>query len=82
MTGGVDELEAFIAALRLSFLTSSTIAGSPDGLRQGIAAFRETLRPRGPLVTSSVSTEAYEQKEDDIYNSVISHSTNTVFVSH
>ncbi|KAG9031027.1 hypothetical protein FS837_003125 [Tulasnella sp. UAMH 9824] len=64
MTSGVDELEAFIAALRLSFFTSSTVVGSPDGLRQGIAAFRETLRPRGPL-----SPEAYARKEDNTYNS-------------
>ncbi|KAG8922643.1 hypothetical protein FRC00_007178 [Tulasnella sp. 408] len=68
MTSGVDELEVFIAALRLSFLTSSTVAGSPEGLRQGIAAFRQALGPRGPLVASVATPDTYGQKEDDINN--------------
>ncbi|KAG8913785.1 hypothetical protein FRC01_004388 [Tulasnella sp. 417] len=64
MTSGVDELETFIAALRLSFLTSSSTAGSPEGLRQGINAFRETLRPR-----STSTTEAHAQKSDHDHHS-------------
>ncbi|KAG8893822.1 hypothetical protein FRC00_009996 [Tulasnella sp. 408] len=68
MTSGVDELEVFIAALRLSFLTSSTVGGSPEGLRQGIAAFRQALGPRDPLVASVATPDAYGRKADDINN--------------
>ncbi|KIO33499.1 hypothetical protein M407DRAFT_17752 [Tulasnella calospora MUT 4182] len=68
MTNGVDELEAFIAALRLSFLTSSSTTGSSESLRHGIAAFRETLRPRSTLVADLAPTEVYTRKEDDIYH--------------
>ncbi|KAG8957182.1 hypothetical protein FRC00_004366 [Tulasnella sp. 408] len=51
MTSGVDELGAFIAALRVSFLTSSSAIGSPESLRQGIEAFRDALRPTNTLTT-------------------------------
>lgn len=72
MTGGIDELEAFIAGQRLSFLISSTAPGSPENLRQGVAAFRETLRPRSTLATSSAprATDGYIPKQDDVHDSV------------
>ncbi|KAG8952995.1 hypothetical protein FRC00_006534 [Tulasnella sp. 408] len=69
MTSGVDELEAFIAAQRLSFLISSTAPGSPENLRQGLAAFRETLRPLSTLDTSSAPTEGYNPQQNDIHDS-------------
>ncbi|KAG8912612.1 hypothetical protein FRC01_004996, partial [Tulasnella sp. 417] len=71
MTDGVDELEAFVAALRLSFLTSSTALGSSESLRQGIAAFRESLRPRAPFASDTTPTraDADTRKEDNVYNS-------------
>ncbi|KAG8919932.1 hypothetical protein FRC01_001021, partial [Tulasnella sp. 417] len=73
MTDGVDELEAFVAALRLSFLTSSTAPGSSEDLRQGIAAFRESLRPRAPFASDTTPTradaDADTQKEDNVYTS-------------
>ncbi|KAG9028626.1 hypothetical protein FS837_003833, partial [Tulasnella sp. UAMH 9824] len=65
MTSGVDELEASIAGQRLSFLISSAAPGSPENLRRGIAAFRQTLRPRGTLATS----EEYAPKQDDVHGS-------------
>ncbi|KAG9037831.1 hypothetical protein FS837_001364 [Tulasnella sp. UAMH 9824] len=69
MTSGVNELEAFIAALRLSFLISPATPGSPESLQQGIATFRETLRPRTTSATSSESTEDYALKQDDARHS-------------
>lgn len=79
MTSGVDELEVFIAALRLSFLTFSTVVGSPEGLRQGIATFREALGPRSLLVARPATPDGYARKEDDTYKTVRSESTNTGF---
>ncbi|KIO33496.1 hypothetical protein M407DRAFT_4005 [Tulasnella calospora MUT 4182] len=69
MASGVDELEAFVAALRLSFLTSSSTTGSPESLRQGIEAFRQTLRPTSTFTTSPMPTEAYVQKRDHGHHS-------------
>ncbi|KAG8927258.1 hypothetical protein FRC00_002180 [Tulasnella sp. 408] len=69
MTSGVNELEAFIAALRLSALISSTGSGSSESLQQGIAAFRETLRPQRIAATGSASTEEYATKQDDSHHS-------------
>ncbi|KAG8933858.1 hypothetical protein FRC01_006704 [Tulasnella sp. 417] len=73
MTSGVDEFEAFVAALRLSFLTATSTAGSPEILHQGIDAFRETLRPRSPSTLTDASptpsTEAYVQKSDHGHHS-------------
>ncbi|KAG8912478.1 hypothetical protein FRC00_004420 [Tulasnella sp. 408] len=64
MTSGVDELEAFIAALRLSFIASSSTAGSPESLRHGIEAFREALGRRSTSTTTPSPTEAFAQKRD------------------
>ncbi|KAG8963098.1 hypothetical protein FRC00_007773, partial [Tulasnella sp. 408] len=68
MTSGIDELEAFIAALRLSFLTSSSTTDSQESLRHGIVAFRETLRPLSTLAATLASAEAYTWKKDDSSN--------------
>ncbi|KAG9045204.1 hypothetical protein FS837_006818 [Tulasnella sp. UAMH 9824] len=66
MTSGIDELEAFIAALRLSFLTSSSSIDSHESLRHGITAFRETLTPRNTLEARLAS--GYAWKKDDSSN--------------
>ncbi|KAG8947039.1 hypothetical protein FRC04_011219 [Tulasnella sp. 424] len=55
MTSGIDELEALLAALRLSFLTSTSATSSSDDLRQSIAAFRVALRPDQSVVVVSPS---------------------------
>ncbi|KAG8927259.1 hypothetical protein FRC00_002181 [Tulasnella sp. 408] len=69
MTSGVDELEAFIAALRLSFITSSSTAGSPESLRQGIEAFREALGRRSTSTTTPSPTEEFAEKRDSDHHS-------------
>ncbi|KAG8971750.1 hypothetical protein FRC05_010817 [Tulasnella sp. 425] len=67
MTSEIDELEALLAALRLSFLTSSSTTSSPEALRQSIAVFRAALRPQGIdiVVASPSPTVAHMQKSDD-----------------
>lgn len=70
MTNRVDELEAFIVALRLSFITSSATNGSPESLRQGIEAFREALGRKNTSTTGPSLTEAYGQKRDYGHHSV------------
>ncbi|KAG9037832.1 hypothetical protein FS837_001365 [Tulasnella sp. UAMH 9824] len=69
MANGVDELEVFIAALRISFITCSVTNGSPESLRQGIEAFREALGHRSSSTTSPSPTKAFAQKRDHDHHS-------------
>ncbi|KAG8971752.1 hypothetical protein FRC05_010819 [Tulasnella sp. 425] len=64
MTSGIDELEALLAALRLSFLTSSSATSSPEALYQSIAVFRAALKPQG-IVPNPSPTVAHLRKQDD-----------------
>lgn len=68
--GEVDELEALLAAQRLSFLASSTTIVSAGSLREAIADFRGALSPRSHVTASPAFSHVDIPSQPPVYPKV------------